>query len=279
MSSRPIRWGFAALVAAALLPSGARADTIIDLVNNPSGSSPGAQFYQTSQQPTGTGVIDPFVRIQRTGTEQGYNTSGSNYQFDEKAGIWTHALPLNSLQTVTLNGTQYYKFLLDVNESATDTGRLLSLNEVQIYLGQSGDYDKNNNKFTSDVGFGPSGSKSTLVYDLDSGGVDRTVELDYKLNHGSGSGDMYMYVQKSLFDAAFAKSGYGYVYLYSAFGDPNGSNAGFEEWAAQTGPNDTTKPPTHGVPAPPGLVLAGMGFGCLLLGRLRRKPANSAGAQ
>src|SRR3954463_4626349 len=128
MSSRPTRWGVAALVAAALLPSAARAETI-DLVLNTSGSSPGALFYQTSQQPTGTGVIDPFVRIQRTGTEQGYNTSGSNYQFDEKARIWTHALPLNSLQTVTLNGTQYYKFLLDVNESATDTGRLLSLNE------------------------------------------------------------------------------------------------------------------------------------------------------
>lgn len=30
---------------------------------------------------------------------------------------------------------------------------------------------------------------------------------------------------------------------------------------------DTTKP--KGVPAPPGLVLAGMGFGCVLLGRLR----------
>ncbi|HEY1188162.1 MAG TPA: hypothetical protein VGE74_10920 [Gemmata sp.] len=30
-------------------------------------------------------------------------------------------------------------------------------------------------------------------------------------------------------------------------------------------------PPPSGVPAPPGVVLAGMGFGCLLLGRLRRK--------
>ncbi len=30
-------------------------------------------------------------------------------------------------------------------------------------------------------------------------------------------------------------------------------------------------PPPGAVPAPPGLVLAGMGFGCLLLGRLRRK--------
>ncbi|VTR90998.1 Uncharacterized protein OS=Singulisphaera acidiphila (strain ATCC BAA-1392 / DSM 18658 / VKM B-2454 / MOB10) GN=Sinac_1598 PE=4 SV=1 [Gemmata massiliana] len=36
----------------------------------------------------------------------------------------------------------------------------------------------------------------------------------------------------------------------------------------------TTPPcPPNGVPAPPGLVLAGMGAGCLMLGRLRRKPA------
>jgi hypothetical protein len=35
---------------------------------------------------------------------------------------------------------------------------------------------------------------------------------------------------------------------------------------------DTTppnQPPTNPVPAPPGLVLAGMGFGCMLLGRIR----------
>src|SRR6266498_4884268 len=109
MSSRPTRWGVAALVAAALLPSAARAETI-DLVNNTSGTAPGALFYQTNQQPTGTGYIDPFVRIQRTGTEQGYNTDvakQSDFQFDEKYGIWTHSLPLNSLQTVTIDGKQY----------------------------------------------------------------------------------------------------------------------------------------------------------------------------
>ena len=38
-------------------------------------------------------------------------------------------------------------------------------------------------------------------------------------------------------------------------------------------------PPPSGVPAPPGLVLAGVGFGCLLLGRLRtRRPAPVAQA-
>jgi len=35
-------------------------------------------------------------------------------------------------------------------------------------------------------------------------------------------------------------------------------------------------PPVNGVPAPPGVVLAGLGFGCMLLGRIRfRKPAGT----
>src|SRR6266545_1822960 len=109
MSSRPTRWGVAALVAAALLPSAARAETI-DLVNNTSGTAPNSLFYQTQQQPTGTGYIDPFVRIQRTGTEQGYNTDASEcVQMPAFSSNW-NLLALNSLQAVTINGVQYYQF-------------------------------------------------------------------------------------------------------------------------------------------------------------------------
>ena len=107
------------------------------------------------------------------------------------------------------------------------------------------------------------GTKSVMVYDMDKNG-DVTVELDYKLNPGSGGGDMYLYVPTEYF-TNFNTVKYGFVYLYSEFGDPNGSDAGFEEWAARTGDN----PSTNAVPAPPGLMLAGMGFGCLLLGRIR----------
>jgi len=258
MSARHARWALATLVAAALLPSSARADSYYLYSDTASANVNGAIFATTNQQPTGTGVIDPFLTIQRTGSEQGYNTDGT-FQFDEKRTSYTNALPLNSLQAVTINGVQYYQFLLDINETKTDTGRLLSLNDVQLYLGST----------PNPTGYTGSGfaTPSTLVYDLDANG-NNTIELDYSLNSGSGSGDMYMYVQKSLFDAAAGSTGYGYVYLYSAFGDPNGSDAGFEEWAATKGTNTPS-----GVPAPPGLVLAGMGFGCLLLGRLRTRRA------
>jgi hypothetical protein len=268
MFARPVRWVVATLVAAALLPSSARADIINLTAYGTSGTSQGALFYQANPQPTGTGYIDSFVRLQRTGTESGYNTDGP-LQFDTKAGLFTHSLPLNSLQPVTLNGTQYYQFLLDVNESANDANRLLSLDTVRLYLGDA----PNLTGYKDQNGFGPD---AKLVYDMDVGpNGATTVNLDYKLNSGSGSGDMYMYVPVSYFQSVQDKygTGFSYVYLYSAFGDPYGSNAGFEEWAAVTNASTSTGNP---VPAPPGAVLAGMGLGCLLLGRLRPRRAAAA---
>lgn len=257
MYARPARWVVAALAAAALLPSSARAEQLFLYTSDAQVTANGALFAVTDVQPTGTGVIDPFLTIQRTGTEQGYNTEGK-FQFDEKRQTYTNALPLNSLQSVTINGVEYYQFLLDINEPNNDPENLLSLNEVQLYLGNT----DSPTALVKNGDFNGFKTPSTLVYDLDGAG-DKTIELDYSLNSGSGSGDMYMYVQKSLFDDAFANTGYQYVYLYSAFGDPNGSAAGFEEWAALKGPNNNP------VPAPPAVVLAGMGFGCLLLRRLR----------
>jgi hypothetical protein len=264
---RHARWVVAALAATALLPSSSRADSLFLTSPGAVVTANGALFYQTNTQPTGTGVIDPFVRIQRTGTESGYNTDGQ-IEFDTKdTNNWTRSLPLNSLQAVTIGGVQYYQFLLDINEAGSDTKRRLSLNEVQVYLGDSPSLSG----FKDGTGFA---GHSKPVYDLDGAGA-KTIELDYKLNGGSGSGDMFMYVPTSLF-TQYDTNKYGYVYLYSAFGQPNGSDAGFEEWAALK-KTSTQPPPPNGVPAPPGLVLAGMGLGCLLLGRFRTRRA-TAGA-
>jgi hypothetical protein len=51
------------------------------------------------------------------------------------------------------------------------------------------------------------------------------VLLDYRLNSGSGSGDMLMYIPESVF------AGGSFVYLYSLFGELHPGNAGFQEWA------------------------------------------------
>src|SRR5262249_17998963 len=58
-------------------------------------------------------------------------------------------------------------------------------------------------------------------------GGDVTVQMNYRLNSGSGAGDVLVYVPDALLTAA----GGNYVYLYSRFGDTAGANAGFEEWA------------------------------------------------
>src|SRR5262249_29739895 len=47
-------------------------------------------------QASGTGLFDPFVRLQGTPTEKGYNTNGA-VQFDTKSGTWTHAIKVNAI--------------------------------------------------------------------------------------------------------------------------------------------------------------------------------------
>jgi len=189
--------------------------TVVDLTgSNDSGTINGAQFVFTTPQPTGTGVIQPFLRLENSPVEQGYNTSGGT-PFDDKAGPWTHDLTFGELQNtqVTLGGASYFKLLLDVNEPGGSKS-LISLDQLQFYTSKVG------SQTTSNVG-----SLGTLRYTFSSGD---SVILDASRNHGSGSGDMYAYIPT--FDFAGTKTS-DFVYLYAYFGNTDNSQAGFEEWA------------------------------------------------
>jgi len=68
------------------LSSGAQAE-VIDLTGtNNSGRINRAEFDWTPEQPTGTGLIQPFLRVQANPAEQGYNTSGGTV-FDDKGEL------------------------------------------------------------------------------------------------------------------------------------------------------------------------------------------------
>jgi hypothetical protein len=189
---------------------------------------------QCDAQPTGTGHIRSFVRVQGAssggGAEQGYNTSARPLQFDEnKSPQFTRGITLGQVPTVTVNGVAYREFLLDVNQKSSSP--LLSLNEVRLYVGSAGNLTGYNPTTKQLAGLDP-------VFDMDAKG-DVTVMLNYRLNHGSGSGDMFLLVPAAAFDGQGPGA---FVYLYSKMGATAGAsaNAGFEEWAVRT---VTTPPP------------------------------------
>jgi len=229
----------------------------------------GAYFLQIDHSSTGTGVIEPFVRMQGKGIERGYNTTGT-LEFETKGGKWTHAIQLGDIPIVSLDPyntgtfTVYREFLLDINQDKSLDPSYLSLDTIEIYIDDVSDNGPYTNKLLGELG--------TLVYDMDAGDVDQWILMDYALNAGSGAGDMFAYIPESAFAGA---SPLDFLYLYSEFGGSgddilgedsiypvagNVANAGFEEWAVQ----EVTP-----IPVPAALLLGMLGLGVMGL-KLRK---------
>jgi len=216
----------AATIAGGLLLSVTLANAkVIDLTgDNTTGRVNNAEFDWTPEQPTGSGFIRPFLRVQAKPTEQGYNTSGGT-PFDDKAGPYTHDIRLSDLEATiqVIGGVSYYRLLLDVNEPGGSQS-LISLDRLEFYTSDVG------SKNTTDVA-----SLGVLRWSLDDGG-DNSVLLDAARNHGSGSGDMYAYIPVKKFRGALSTD---FVYMYVQFGTSAGSSSegGFEEWALDSTPD------------------------------------------
>lgn len=255
----------------------------------------GGIYTQMAQQPTGTGYIDPFVRVGMQGSAgkdvvEAYNTTVNGVFNNSNEDTWNHAVTFGQLQILPggPGGLGFVRFLLDINQNSGGAfNERLNLDDVQIFISTSP------NQFTENlfVNGGKHGqvdlASSALVYRMDVPKItnpmnglstDNTVSLDYSLNSGSGSGDMYLDIPVSFFQAKFGNLGLttldqkngAFIYLYSKFGsNPYENNDGFEEWAFLAPGSGGGF--SGGVPEPSSLLLAGLGLLAVVGSRKRQR--------
>lgn len=191
----------------------------------------------------GTGVFQPFVRIQEPGNgnqasngiESGYNTDGRDgvgqaatelENHDKGGSNWNHSIRLGDISKVTVcdgggttgtNCNDYYEFLLDVNEQGNSPNSGISLDEFKLFTAGTGDiHDFTGADDTKGItNFQLTGA--TLRYDMDQiPGGDASIMMDYRNFSGSGNGvDLQALVPVEKFAGVAADS---FVYLYTKFG-------------------------------------------------------------
>jgi len=211
----------------------------------------GALFQTTTLSTTGTGVIDPFLRLQKNDGEVGLNSDSDNADLfgDTKTGAWTHDVVLADL------GIQagFVGFLLDINQTAANPTLLFDTFKVYTRTGSITDGSQDTLADLSDA---------ILRYDLGA----NSLLLNYDLNPGSGGGDLLIFLPTSFFTGATLADN---LYVVAGF---SGSNDGVEEFA--TFGIDRPTPGTFSVPPVPDnantVLLLGAGMLGLLVASRKR---------
>ncbi len=218
----------------------------------------GAIVQQSFLAVVGTGNLNPFLRVQDSPVEDGYNTSHrlsgnpkivyeGELATDDDTDPSTHDLLLNTVPIVSYDGALYREFRLDLNEDQ-GSGELVSLDAVGVWVGTQGfinffdpvngdfDYYEDGNDQTID-GHG----QATEVWQMDDGWW---VTINSSLSAGSGNlGDARLLIPASDFGEAGEACPYNptascdyHVYFYTEFGVETAAEATFEEWSVRDVP-------------------------------------------
>jgi hypothetical protein len=265
----------AIMTAAVALASTAKAATISLLADGTtsfSDNSTNTIFSLTDIQPAGSGVFNPFVRIQNTGAQQGYNTKFPADTMDNAMN--GPAEPTITMDTV-VDAFSKINLALDYNEGGADNKSPIYLESLVLVV--STNPDKSGPDATnpwSVLGI-PQDVGDVVLFDMatstrtDAGHVGELYNIYIDANNnlasgngGSGQADLLVQIDLSSMDLSGLVDSNHYLYVYSRF---SGADTGFEEWRIQSVTN-----PNVGVPEPASLGLLGIGAAAMLT-RKRRK--------
>ena len=258
-------------------------------------------FCSTDLQPTGTGIFNPFLRVNRDGNggndsddtkstySSGFNTDASSQAvngYNDFDDSWTSALEVGDIGMVNtpptgdwdpaIAGSSYALFTVDINQISASGGNLISLNQMVLY-------DCPTNNYT-DLSTCNSFFNLFGEWDADDPEYQDFINFNYRLNNGSGSGDINVYIQN---DGEYAFGG-PYIALLDGWGCATAGsinppypcslsgiaadNDGFQEWRTV----QFTGNPPGTVPEPASLLLLGSGLSAVAVAaRRRRKRAQS----
>ena len=179
-----------------------------------------ALFTATNIPGTGTGNFQPFLRLQQlngqTTVETAYNSN--NITDDAKMPVnFTHDLPFSSLATVTISGTDYFQFYLDMAQSGASP--TIDLTRFDLGIGPASQ---------SVVGATTAPTFTSLNWSLGGSGTFLHDINMTDVNAGNGQADVIIDIPTS----AFAGITSGNVILYVQFTNANSS---FEEFGTAAG--------------------------------------------
>jgi hypothetical protein len=199
---------------------------------------------------TGTGVYDPFLSIQNSPEEEGFNTDSHDLPLDGNHDEFTHSVLLSTVPVRTVDGVEYLEFRADLNESNGQNADLILLEQLKIFQESSPNMVEAN--------WNGSGFYAGDVPEYTIG--DNQVLLSAKWDAGSGKGDYVFLIPKSNFD--FSDTANPYLYVYMKMGladnhDPAQSDGGFEEFGVLSVPVVETPPSIDIVKTGPATVAEG----------------------